>query len=33
MAEVLAGIEAGEQVVLFPSDRVAVGARVAARKS
>lgn len=32
-AEVLSGIEAGQQVVLFPSDQVKVGARVAVRKT
>lgn len=32
-AEVLVGIDAGEEVVLFPSDQVKPGIRVAARKS
>jgi HlyD family secretion protein len=32
-AEVLAGIEAGDVVVLFPSDQVKAGIRVAARKT
>jgi HlyD family secretion protein len=31
-AEVLDGVNAGEEVVVFPSDRVAAGTRVAARK-
>jgi HlyD family secretion protein len=28
-AEVLAGLEAGEEIVTFPSDRVVTGARIA----
>ncbi|HEY9227013.1 MAG TPA: hypothetical protein VIP11_10225, partial [Gemmatimonadaceae bacterium] len=32
-AEVLAGLEAGDEVVLFPSDRLMAGARVKARKT
>jgi HlyD family secretion protein len=32
-AEVLAGIDAGDEVILFPSDRVAPGVRVSSRKS
>jgi HlyD family secretion protein len=32
-AEVLGGLEAGEQVIVFPSDQVKAGVRVAARKS